>query len=88
MMYFSNIYSILWRNFNENKFFINNKFNDKYKKRKLNLRIRKISILNAQDNLILRNNTNLAIQKCMAIVIFIRIFLSQDFSNFFFFKEY
>lgn len=44
-----------------------------------NLRSRKISKLNAQDNLILRSNANLAIQICMAIV-FIRLFLSLFFS--------
>lgn len=44
-----------------------------------NLRSRKISKLNVQDNLILRSNANLAIQICMAIV-FIRLFLSLFFS--------
>lgn len=44
-----------------------------------NLRSRKISKLNAQDNLILRSNANLAIQICMPIV-FIRLFLSLFFS--------
>lgn len=45
-------------------------------KKNKNLRIRKISRLNAQDNLILRNNTNLTIQIC---ILFIRLFLSLGF---------